>query len=293
MKNLVAAVGLQELVRAAGLEGQAEDFELVYSKISSTPSLKSISLEMEYRIRQYFSRLTLPNRPTIYDYLTLALREKDVIATFNWDPFLYYALERSRRYAPIPHWFYLHGCAILGCCDKCRQQGVIGDACPLCGSAFVPVPLLFPITEKDYTAQPYIEAQWNSLKSALKYAFSVTVFGYSAPSSDEAAIALMRDGWGESKERQFEELEFIDVLDQDTLRERWRPFIFPGHYHVVRDYFDSFLAKHTRRTCEAYWASNLEARFWEGNPVPRLNRLEDLWDWHSNLVVAEQTEGLT
>ena len=36
----------------------------------------------------YFSSLALPEHPSIYDYLVLGLRPKDVIATFNWDPFL-------------------------------------------------------------------------------------------------------------------------------------------------------------------------------------------------------------
>ena len=45
--------------------------------------------EIETRVDEYFADLELPGHPTIYDRLVLSLREKDLIATFNWDPFLY------------------------------------------------------------------------------------------------------------------------------------------------------------------------------------------------------------
>jgi hypothetical protein len=41
--------------------------------------------------------LKLPEEATIYDYLVLSLRSPDIIATFNWDPFLYQAFERNRH----------------------------------------------------------------------------------------------------------------------------------------------------------------------------------------------------
>ena len=34
----------------------------------------------------YFAMLRLPDSPTLYDYLILSTM--DIIATFNWDPFL-------------------------------------------------------------------------------------------------------------------------------------------------------------------------------------------------------------
>ncbi|MHA1748548.1 MAG: hypothetical protein ACTSXN_02865 [Promethearchaeota archaeon] len=36
--------------------------------------------------------------PTIYDYLILSLRKKDVIATFNWDPLLVQAAWKNRNF---------------------------------------------------------------------------------------------------------------------------------------------------------------------------------------------------
>lgn len=40
------------------------------------------------RVAEYFKRLELPDEPNLYDILNLAMRDKDAILTFNWDPFL-------------------------------------------------------------------------------------------------------------------------------------------------------------------------------------------------------------
>jgi len=64
-----------------------EDFESYFSDLKD-PALRN---ELEHRIREYFSSLLLPEEATLYDYLALSFRAKDIIATFNWDPFLYQA----------------------------------------------------------------------------------------------------------------------------------------------------------------------------------------------------------
>jgi hypothetical protein len=51
----------------------------------------------------------LPNEPTIYDHLVLSLRPKDLIATFNWDPFLYQAFVRNGHVGDMPYLAFLHG----------------------------------------------------------------------------------------------------------------------------------------------------------------------------------------
>ena len=45
-------------------------------------------------IHDYFHSLRIPPTPTLYDHLLLALRKKDVVATFNWDPLLLQAAKR-------------------------------------------------------------------------------------------------------------------------------------------------------------------------------------------------------
>ena len=60
-------------------------------------SLSKVRMAVEQRDAEYFSKLELPDHPTIYDYRLLSLRKKDVIATFNWDPFLWLACHRKGR----------------------------------------------------------------------------------------------------------------------------------------------------------------------------------------------------
>lgn len=287
MNNLVQVVGLTGLLDDAGIQYQGYNFEKLYAKVSSDSSHADLCISIENTVADYFAQLRLPESPTIYDYLVLSLRQKDVIATFNWDPFLYLALKRNRDLAPLPHWFYLHGCAMLGTCDSHKKQGELFSRCPTCDEPFKPMRLLYPVKDKDYTSDPYISSQWNSLKGALKAAFAVTIFGYSAPDSDAGAIELMKQGWGPRDDRKFEETELIDILDEELLRERWSPFTFPGHGHAVKDFFSSFIATHPRRTCEAYWQCNLEARFYEGNPTPRFDNMESLRKWFGELIKHE------
>jgi len=51
--------------------------------------------EIEDEVESYFSGMDLPEEATLYDYLVLSLRNKDIIATFNWDPFLAKAFQRN------------------------------------------------------------------------------------------------------------------------------------------------------------------------------------------------------
>ena len=100
-------------------------FEDFYSSIYETkPKLAS---EVEDKIYTYFSSFKIPDELTLYDYLILFLREKDCIATFNWDPLLNQALKRN---LPIlydyglkpPKIIYLHGNVAAGHCpNKCTM----------------------------------------------------------------------------------------------------------------------------------------------------------------------------
>jgi hypothetical protein len=58
------------------------------SELTVDPGKTTILERLERAVFDYFSSLQLPDEPTLYDHLVLSLRPKDVIATFNWDPFL-------------------------------------------------------------------------------------------------------------------------------------------------------------------------------------------------------------
>ena len=117
MNNLVETVGFSEELEAAGIGWKGRNFEELYQMIVADDSKAEVARLVDDRIRRYFAALELPERSNIYDYLLLSLREKDVIATFNWDPFLWQAWERNSKIAKVPHILFLHGCAAIG---KCR-----------------------------------------------------------------------------------------------------------------------------------------------------------------------------
>lgn len=287
MIDLVETLELEKKLDEANIYYDGINFEDIYSQIHANPKLIDLRHTIEDRVAEYFKGLLLPNEPTIYDYLVLSLRPKDGIATFNWDPFLWQALKRNREHAPIPKFFFLHGCAVLGHCEKDKTQGELGRKCSMCNIMFKPTKLLYPIKDKNYISDSYIASQWQSLMAGLKGALLLTIFGYGAPNSDAAAIDLMSKAWGTPKERWLEQIEMIDKKSEKELNETWDRFIHTHHYHVSSDFFKSILAMHPRRSVEAHWQSSMMARFREENWVPRVKSLPELWEWFDTLIEVE------
>ena len=95
MTDFVEVVGLQQMLDEAGIEWRNRNFEDVHSDLFSQSGQKALSGSVERAVFEYFAVLELPEHPTIYDRLVLSLRPKDIIATFNWDPFLIQALQRN------------------------------------------------------------------------------------------------------------------------------------------------------------------------------------------------------
>lgn len=79
------------------------------------PLCNDVKTELENVIRSYMSEFQLPDEPTIYDFLVMSLTNKDLIATFNWDPFLVQAIARAQQYTNnIPQVAFLHGNVAVG-----------------------------------------------------------------------------------------------------------------------------------------------------------------------------------
>ena len=290
MDDLIDVLDLRRLLEAESVESGDDNFEKLYSRLHSDPSKRGFCAHLEKILRDYFSALRLPDEPTIYDHLVLSLREKDAIATFNWDPFLWQAAERNSNVSPGPEIFFLHGCAILGYCPDDRTQGALDSLCGKCGRRRRRVPLLYPVEQKDYTKDMYISVQWRALDRLLDSAFIVTIFGYGAPDTDVEAMKLMTKAWGSPDVREMEEIEIIDRpgCDEDEMAARWQGFIHTHHYQVHGDFFDSMLACNPRRSVETQTQRLGHARFYESNRVPQLRTLERVRKWYSQLVVAEE-----
>ncbi len=85
-----------------------------------------------------------------------------------------------------------------------------------------------------------IEQSWKQLKNALKRAYMVTIFGYSAPASDDEAVAMLKEAWGNVDDRKMEEIELIDIRKEGEVINSWSQFIHTHHY----SYHTSFLIRH-------------------------------------------------
>ena len=79
----------------------------------------------------------------------------------------------------------------------------------------------------------------------------VTIFGYSAPTSDAEAVAMLKKAWGNVEDRKMEEIELIDIREEEAVIESWRQFIHTHHYSYHTSFFDTTLARCPRRSCEA------------------------------------------
>lgn len=131
MNDLISILELAALVAPLGLRADLGDFEQVYDELARDPRLMRTASEVDRRVREHFERLKLPGEATAYDYLLLSLREKDVVATFNWDPFLLQALRRHRTLRRLPAVLFLHGNVAVGVCLSCRVKGLSGQTCGL------------------------------------------------------------------------------------------------------------------------------------------------------------------
>lgn len=295
MWNIVEIVGLNSVVDSLPQDYKElrQDFEKLYSKINTEDRFPIQKAEIEKAVYSYFESLELPDEPTIYDYMILAMRHrKDTIATFNWDPFLYKAYLRNSNFTPSPGILFLHGNVSIGYDASDDSSGLAGWRSKFTGNLFEPTKLLYPVENKDYNSDSYIRGQWETLGDILKVSERVTIFGYSAPKSDVEAIDLLQNAWGSVEDRTMEEFELIDVRKEEDVRKAWREFIHTHHYNYATDYFDSSLAYHPRRSVESYhlWYRPrvIEHAFQDGNLVPQnFKSLDELWEWHQPLIDAE------
>jgi hypothetical protein len=149
MNNFVQVVGLTSLLEKAGIRDEVTDFERIYSKLAEENKHPKVLQEIESQIFDYFAAMQLPHEPTLYDHLLLSLREKDLIATFNWDPFLMQARRLNAAIAKMPRTVFLHGYVAIGQCLEHEKLpiGMRGERCHRCGKLLVDSKLLYPVNK--------------------------------------------------------------------------------------------------------------------------------------------------
>lgn len=296
MDNFIEVVGLQDIVSTIPEKLRSENFEQLYSNLHEDNPESDEIREIESRVQEYFGDMKLPESPTIYDHLVLSLRPRDLIATFNWDPFLYQAFCRNSEFTKdLPLMSFLHGNVSIGYSSEDKRCGPAGMYMRRDGGYFEPTKLLYPVKQKNYNDDEFISKEWDRLKYWLKEDSTklVTVFGYGAPDTDVEAVTLLDEAYGGKDARNMEQFEIVDIQDEDTVVKRWDKFIHSHHYDYATDYFSSSLALNPRRTSESYFQHILpmtpDEAFSESNPIPSdISTLEELWDWHKPLIEAEK-----
>jgi hypothetical protein len=288
MNDLVGIIGLQKLIEDSGLVFKNEkNFEEIYSQLAVERRCSKIVKEIEKRIFNYFSSLFLPSRVTIYDQLLISLRSIDAVVTFNWDPFLFDAYKRNYRAVPLPKIFFLHGNVRIGACREHDRWGERRGHCPECGHRFMDVPLLYPIGQKNYLKDLFIRRSWEEAQALLKEAFTITIFGYSAPDSDADAVELLQMAWLERSAREFEHIEIIDIADQSFLHQRWARFTPTLHYSFTQFFEQSRLARWPRRSCESIFYPMTQGLPCEDFPLPVTDGIVELQKYAADIARHE------
>ncbi len=290
MPNIVEVCGLGPILEEHGIDDAGGDFEAFFSSLVAQGKNQAAIQAMELAIFDYFADMELPPAPTLYDHLLLSLRPKDVIATFNWDPFLAQAIIRNQEFTKLPTVLFLHGNVAVGQCMRHKPTcvGLPGAQCKQCGAMLQASRLLYPVVQKNYNDDPFIAQMWSITQQVLRHAYLVTFFGYSAPKTDVEAISLFKSGWGETHTRDLEEIEIIDIKEESELYRTWEPFIFEAHYTCTTSFYDSIIGNHPRRSCDAMFTQFMDAQWIHNNPLPREAAWDQLHAWLRPLIVDEE-----
>jgi len=291
MTDFVETLGVENVIKNSGHD-PAGNFESIYSDIYRKRQIQTLD-KLDLAVRGYFSSLELPDEPTLYDYLILSLRPKDLIVTFNWDPLLTQAFRRWRHLGRVlPNLAFLHGNVDITVDNDRKLCRFIADneaSIP----GFKPSQLLYPVENKDYNSDPFIKDQWELALHHLQTAYYVTVYGYSAPKTDVEARELLLKAWSENPTRTLAEFDVIDIAERQLIEKSWSDFIVTTHGSISDDFSNNILMRYPRRSCESFAFATLQQAPWHEDPFPQASTLQDLEDWVRPLLDEEQTGKLS
>jgi hypothetical protein len=205
MDDFVTTIGLAPLLQRHGVEHKGRNFESIYSQLL-TDGRADVVQSLELALREYFGALQLPDYPTMYDHLVMSLCDTDVVATFNWDPFLHQACSRNRDRRSQSEPRFLHGSIGIGYRGE-RGRLTFGDL----GEEYPkPVP---------FTRDEFIASSWGDLDTALTFARVLAVFGFSMSDEDADARERISSTCGV--------VERIEIIDPDAaaLKSKWQAIV--------------------------------------------------------------------
>lgn len=260
LKNIHNILGLTNLLKEYHFsDEQMEDFEKLFSDINGKVEYRELQNKLEYEVCDYFSKLQIPDTPTLYDYLILALTEKDAIISFNWDPFLMQSYRRNINVGNLPELIFPHGNSGVGLCYDCKIKGYANCYCPNCYKKFEQMPLLYPIGKKDYSSNSIIVNEWNRAKYVLSKAAGITIYGYGAPVTDVEAVELMKSANKISQMKDIAPFTIINLAENEKEQKRkWAEFYDKAMLLYCNNFEDSLLWRNPRVSLEVEFDSYLQ-----------------------------------
>ena len=287
MNDFIEIVGLENLLDNNEIDFTNQNIEEIYSNLYTKNPKSNLIGELNDKIIDYFSILKIPDEVTLYDELLLSLQKKDAIFSFNWDPLLLQAFSRNAMIGELPSIHFLHGNVLVGICEKDKRVGYLTNRCSVCNKRFSPSKILFPIKNKNYNKDSFIESEWELLSYYLDNSFIFSIFGYSAPTTDIEAKDIMHSAWNKNKHKQLNEIDIIDIRPRKKVEENWAGFIYHGHVGIFDNikYTQSF--KYARRSCESWGDAILQCDPWSENNLPKFKNLKDLQSWIKPLIEEE------
>jgi hypothetical protein len=292
MPELADCLDMAHLFRSAGFL-DPRDFESIYDELVTSHRAPSLQADIESRVQSYFESLVLPDSPSLYDYLLLSLRDTDLIATFNWDPFLARAFVRNRNVPGLPQLAFLHGNVDVAICAADRVKGFRGDVCRKCHQPLTTTRLLYPVRNKDYKSDPFVANEWSLLETYLREAYMLSIFGYSAPTTDAAAVEIMSSAWTGNPTFELGQVNIVDIKSEEELESTWQPFFCRAHYGIHSSLNTTWLFRHPRRSGEALAMATLQNNPWKDNWLPQFRALSELHTWIAPLISEEAARRFT
>ncbi len=289
MNDLVDIVELSDLLDANDIDHKNKNFEELFSDLKLNQKYDKITDLIEKKIYNYFQNMKISDDVTIYDKLVMSLTKHDVIASFNWDPFLLQALTRCSGFTHnLPRTINLHGNVGTGICCNCFVEGIIGNRCSRCDKVFEPTQLLYPIKEKDYFADELIWVSWSDLQNYLYNAYYITIFGYSAPISDIEAKQLLLIPWQDNRKMEIGQFDIIDVDSKDKIEKTWEKFVHNNHGTIYQNVNDTWLFRYPRRTTTVLWEKMMMLRHNRKEmPFEDFRSIQELYEFVKPLIDEE------
>ena len=258
LKDIHKVLGLTDVLKQNGYT-DLDNFESLYSQICTREDQKDLKKEIEDKVFEYFSYLELPDEINLYDYILLSLTSKDVIISFNWDPFLLQSYIRNRKVGNLPQLIFPHGNVAVGLCYNCLTKGYVKEHCFNCGNSFEKMPLLFPVKKKNYYDGSIIENEWNEAKIALSNACGLTIFGYGVPETDNEALELIKTSFEESQIKEIAPLTIINLDNEKQNQiDKWSSIISMRVFQYCSHFNESILWKWPRVSLETLFDAILQ-----------------------------------